>query len=151
MADPTELDVVAEFYAAFGRGDLDGLLATMTPDVTFEVPEVPYIPFEPVYSGYDGVRQFMALRDPFVAYDGYRLHDRFARPGRVVVIGETRGRAIKTQKPFHYEWVQVFDLEGGRIARFREYLDPAGLVPCFTTDDPRPAWRQSRAATRARA
>jgi ketosteroid isomerase-like protein len=149
MAARTDLETVELFYATFGRGDVDGFLATMSEDVTFEVPEVPYIPFEPVYKGYEGVRRFMSLREPFVAYDGYGIHDRFTRPGRVVILGETRGRAIKTQKPFHYEWVQVFDLEDGRITRFREYLDTAHLASAFAKDDPRPGWRATREATRA--
>ena len=46
----------------------------------------------------------------------------------VVVEGRNRNEARSTGRPYEHQWVMVFTITDGRIARFRPYYDPAGIT-----------------------
>ena len=57
MGTQENLQVVKEGYAAFGRGDIPGLLALMAEDMEWHHPG-PGLPLAGTYRGHDGVANF---------------------------------------------------------------------------------------------
>lgn len=47
---------------------------------------------------------------------------------RVVVEGRNRSTAVTTGRPYEHQWVMVFTISGGEIARFRHYYDSADIT-----------------------
>ena len=123
--------VVEHLYASFGAGDLDGMLGTLTEDVTFEIPKLPGVALRPLYRGKEGVRQFLKDREPTLRYDQFTPREFVAQGDIVIVLGETQAVALATGKEFQFQWAQVFRFREGRIASFQEYLDTADLGPVF--------------------
>jgi ketosteroid isomerase-like protein len=60
--------LVERGYGAWSRGDLDGFLAVLAPDIEFSAAAV-FPGIQPQYHGHEGVRQFWAqIRDPFESF-----------------------------------------------------------------------------------
>lgn len=47
---------------------------------------------------------------------------------RVVAEGRNHNTARATRRPYEHEWVMIFTIRDGKIARFRHYYDPADIT-----------------------
>ena len=61
MSEPHNLQVVRNVYAAFGRGDLEGILAPLDSQVSWRTPGPPDLPTAGVRRGVAEVREFFGL------------------------------------------------------------------------------------------
>lgn len=57
-----------------------------------------------------------------------RCRGRAAAGDRVVTEGRNRNTARATGRAYEHEWVMVFTIRDGKIARFRHYYDPADIT-----------------------
>jgi ketosteroid isomerase-like protein len=127
------VDIVRRSYDAFERGDMDGVLGDMHPDIVWE--QAQGLPHGGVYHGLGEVRRnvFDPLDaewwDEFSAVPGEFLE----AAGQVVVLGRYRGTAKGTGKVLDVPFVHVWTLEGDKAVRFRQFLDTAGWVDALTT------------------
>lgn len=120
------LEVVQRSYAAFARGDLDGVLGDMAPDIEWR--QAQGLPHGGTYHGIEEVRRniFDPLDEEW--WDEFSADpDEFLDAGdEVVVLGRYRGIAKGTGKRLDVPFVHVWTLRGGRAVRFRQFLDTAG-------------------------
>jgi ketosteroid isomerase-like protein len=119
-------EVVSEAYAAFGRGDVPGLLGLMSEDVEWVAPEV--LPQSGTYRGPDGVGEFFAG----VAREWPELNieiDQLIADGdHVVGLGRGEGK-LADGTAADYAFAHVFTVSDGKIVGFHEYADPGpGLI-----------------------
>jgi ketosteroid isomerase-like protein len=126
------LDTVRRSYEAFARGDLDAVVADMSPDIRWE--QAQGLPHGGLYLGLDEVRRnvFDPLdRDWWSEFSA--VPDEFVDGGdQVVVLGRYRGVARETGKRLDVPFVHVWTLEGGTAVRFRQFLDTAGWVEALS-------------------
>lgn len=125
MSARSPLDIVQSAYAAFGRGDVAGLLAELAPQVRWRFVGAPGAPYSGTFTGHDGVQKFLggvAGADDIRAFEPRQF---FTGADHVTVIGWESTVARATGKPFESDWVHVFEIEGGRIARFFGMYDTA--------------------------
>jgi ketosteroid isomerase-like protein len=114
-------DVVSGAYEAFGRGDIPAILDVLAPDVDWRVPEV--LPHGGTFHGPEAVGGFFQGI-------GERWEDFRVEPGDLLEGGDevaSVGRAEGTLRgagPASYGFTHVFTVAGGKISRFREYVDP---------------------------
>jgi hypothetical protein len=54
-----------------------------------------------------------------------------AQGDTVATLGFYRGTVKPTGRSFSSEWVMVFTLDRGKVARFREYTDTNAIVTAF--------------------
>ena len=121
MTDP--LDVIREGYACFGRGDLPGLLALMTPDVDWQFTGDRAAPYTGRVHGTAAVGEwFMAVAgaDDIQAFEPREF---FAGADHVTVLGHERTVARASGRAFECDWIHVWQLREGRVARFVGMLD----------------------------
>jgi ketosteroid isomerase-like protein len=127
------VDIVKRSYDAFERGDMDGVLGDMHPDIVWE--QAQGLPHGGVYHGLAEVRRnvFDPLDaewwDEFSAVPGEFLE----AGGQVVVLGRYRGTAKGTGNVLDVPFVHVWTLEDDKAVRFRQFLATAGWVEALKT------------------
>ena len=124
----TSVDLVRRSYDAFARGDLDGVLDGMHPEIEWH--QAQGLPHGGRYSGVAEVR-----RNIFDPLDEEWWEEFSAAPeefldagDEVVVIGRYRGVAKGTGKELDVPFVHVWTVREEKAVRFRQFLDTAGWV-----------------------
>ena len=131
MSEQQNIDVVRRVYGAFGRGDLDGILALLDPRVSWRTPGPPDLPTAGLRYGVDAVRDFFGILLNTFDITNFEPRDFLAQGDKVVVLGTSREGVKATGKAIDFRWVHIFTLVNGRIVAFEEPADVSGLVDEF--------------------
>ena len=131
MNEQQKLDVVRSLYAAFARGDLEGILAPLDPDVSWRTPGAPDLPTGGLRHGIAAVREFFPLLLNTFDFAEFQPRDFFAAGDKVVVLGTSREGPKGSGRLVDFRWVHVFTWRDGRIVAFEEPADVSELVAEF--------------------
>ena len=131
MSEQQNVSVVQQAYAAFGRGDLDGLIALLDPQVSWRTPGPPDLPTAGVRRGANAVRDFFGILLNTFEITNFEPTDFLTQGDKVVVLGTSRERVKATGNVVDFRWVHVFTVRNGRIAGFEEPADVSALVDEF--------------------
>ena len=131
MNQADNLDTIKSAYAAFGRGDIQALLALIDAQVEWDNPGPAEVPWAGSFSGHEGVGKFFSALGGSVDFEAFEPQAFFAQGDRVVVLGLERARVKRTGKSFVNHWAHAFTLADGKVTQFREYADSAGIAAAF--------------------
>ncbi len=131
MSDQTNLAIMKEAYAAFGRGDIAAVLSVEDPNTELEIAGPTEIPWAGSFRGHDGARKYFAAIEAEADFDAFEPHTFLAQGNKVVVLGLEKVRSKRTGRSYENHWVHAFTLENGKIVRFREYSDTATVAAAF--------------------
>ena len=131
MSEQQNLDAVRSLYAAFGRGDLEGILAALDPQVSWRTPGAPDLPTGGLRQGASAVREFFGLLLTTFDIADFQPHDFLAAGDKVVVLGTSREGPKGSGRLVDFRWVHVFTFRNGRIVAFEEPADVSQLVTEF--------------------
>jgi ketosteroid isomerase-like protein len=122
------IDLVKRSYDAFERGDLDGVLGDMDPEIEWQ--QAQGLPHGGTYHGVDEVRRniFDPLEEQWWDEFSAVPTEFLDAGGEVVVLGRYVGVAKETGKHLDVPFVHVWTVRGERAVRFRQFLDTAGWV-----------------------
>jgi steroid delta-isomerase-like uncharacterized protein len=126
------LERVQATYAAFGRGDLDGILSGMHDDVVWESNYPAVVPFGGTYRGANGVRSFVGRVGESVEVLAFAPEKFVADGSRVIAVGREKVRVRGTGREYENAWVHVFELQGGRIATLTTFNDTGAVASAFS-------------------
>jgi ketosteroid isomerase-like protein len=132
MSTEESLRVVKDGYAAFGRGDIQGLLGILSDDVEWHIPGEG-LPLSGTHRGRDGVGQFFQKLAEDSEILAFEPREFVAQAEHVAVIGWERVKIKATNRTVELNWVMVFTVRGGKIARFREYTDTQALASAYAS------------------
>jgi uncharacterized protein len=124
-------ETVMELYAAFGRGDIPGVLERLTQDVDWWVAGPEIIPYAGAYHGHAGVGEFFARLAASIEMQKFEPREFIVQSEQIVVLGHEEGCAIPTGCSFENDWAHVFTFRDQRVERFREFGDTAALASAF--------------------
>ena len=125
------VEVVRRGYDAFNSGDVEGVVATVGPDVRWDMSERVFNPA--VYEGHDGMRRFVEEIDE--VWEDFRLEPLdFIDAGDKVVVshlirGSGKGSGVDVELPS----TSVYTVRRGKVIEARMYcehgeaLEAAGL------------------------
>lgn len=116
------LDVVRDVYARFAAGDLEGFLNLCDENIEWVVNGPAALAKCRAFKGRDGVREFLRILGENWDFSSFEPREFIADGSTVVVLGEETGSDKASARPFSNRWVHVFDVRGGTIVRFREFL-----------------------------
>lgn len=124
------IKLVQDAYAAFGRGDVPGVIALLAPDVHWESVGNPAdFPALGVKTGTAAVEAQFRMLGGLLSFQSFSPQQFFAAgPDTVFVLGHYDRTVIATGKPANSDFVHVFIIRDGRIASYREFQDTATLV-----------------------
>jgi hypothetical protein len=130
MSTEESVQLVKSGYAAFGRGDIAGLLALLTEDVEWNSPGTG-LPLAGTYLGREGVANFFHKLAAEAEILDFQPREFVADGDRVLVVGWQRGKIRATNRPYETDWVMSFTIRDGQIAIFREYADTKALADAY--------------------
>jgi ketosteroid isomerase-like protein len=128
-----ELAVVMRGLDAFNRGDIEGLVAEVDPQVVWEEGGLVFPDLPPAYNGPEGVRQWWqeAIVEAWESFSAELLDLRDEGGGKIVQVYRLRGRGRKSGIDVDMRVVQTITVRDGRIAHRR-------IERLSGTDEPRP-------------
>ena len=128
MSEQDNRALVQRGYDAFGRGDIEALLALLDESVEWVTPGPPELPTAGRRRGRQQVAEFFQTVNSL--YDIQRFEpDAFVSEGdRVVVLGSETSRVKATGKVLDMRWAHTFTVRNGKVVAFEEYLDMAAVV-----------------------
>ncbi len=121
--------LVQSLYAAYGRGDIAGIVDGLTADIDWQSygPAQAFPLFGP-RKGKAAIREFFIQIAAIEEFSDFSPREFYAAGDKVFALGSYAGKIKKTGKPFACEWMHVFTFSAGKIGRFREYTDTAQFV-----------------------
>lgn len=132
MNEQSNTATVQGLYAAFGRNDIEAILAAVDADAEWTNAGPPEIPYAGERRGVAQVRQFFETLGANVEVGSFEPREYFASGDRVAVFGSWSGRAKPTGKPYTSDWAMTWTLNNGKVTSFRSYEDTHAMVQAFS-------------------
>ena len=131
MAEEQNIGVVQGAYEAFGRGDIESVLALLDETITWSTPGPADLPMAGNRRGRAAVAEFFQTLMATVDILRFEPKQFVAQGDVVVVLGDDTSRVKATGASIEFEWVHVFTLRAGKVVAFKEYGDVSALVAEF--------------------
>lgn len=109
----TNIPLIEQFIAAWNRLDMDAIESMLTPDVFYH-----NVPLEPC----QGIEEFRATMAQFAMEEADWTVHAIAENGNKVLTERT-DRFITGGKPLAVRVMGIFEIENGKIAKWRDYFD----------------------------
>lgn len=128
----TNISVVQSLYAAYARGDIDTVLEGLAPDVDWHtVGQRADFPVFGPRKGIPAVHDFFGTVAEHVEFSEFSPQEFYCDRDKVFVLGHYAATMKKNGRKFASDWVHIFTFRGGRVCRFREFLDTAQLASAY--------------------
>jgi ketosteroid isomerase-like protein len=128
MTEQRNVEIVKRGYEAFGRGDIEGLLALCAENIEWISSGPPELPTAGTRRGREQVAQFFTIVDQLFEMQRFEPTQFVAQGDWVVVLGQDTAKVKATGKVLTEEWAHAFTIRGGQIVAFHEYMDTAAMV-----------------------
>ena len=129
----SNIALLKNLYAEFGRGNIPAVLGAMSPDIKWYSAEGnPYMPSGAPWVGPDAI-----LNNLFIKigndWDKFVVHTKAFHDAGNSVIVEVRytGTVKATGKSVDAQACHIWDVKDGKITKFQQYLDTAQLQDAF--------------------
>jgi ketosteroid isomerase-like protein len=120
------VDVIESAYAAFGKGDLEGVLGYFSDSAEIVAPES--LPWGGEYEGPEGMRTFLAkLLEHFTDFKSTPTKVLGADDNHVVVVARNSGKT-KSGNRVENEVVWIYQLRDGAVTSAHAFADTAALL-----------------------
>ncbi len=123
---------VQSLYAAFGRGDVDAILANTSPDVDWvNVGRPSDYASLGRRNGPQEVRAFFELLANDVDFAEFSPNQFDACGDKVYVEGHSRMSLKQGGPEIDTDWVHIFTVRDGKVVRFRDFVDTAQVKDAY--------------------
>jgi len=112
--------VVERMFSAFGKGDVEGFVETVSPDTVWIYHGTQVIP-KGTFEGKEGVRKFMSNIINNTEMLSFEPLQYICEGNMVVVLGREHQRVKRSGRELKQQWVQVYTVENGLITRMEEF------------------------------
>jgi ketosteroid isomerase-like protein len=132
MNESQNTKLVQEAYAAFSRGDVAGILATLDDQIVWKpvTGAASYVPTAGQRRGKAAVAEFFKLVAESMQFSSFEPREFVAQGDKVVALGHYVGKA-STGGHFESDFAMIFTIRNGRIVEFQEMQDSAALNAAF--------------------
>jgi uncharacterized protein len=137
------VQIVKDFFAAIGRGDMQAVQALCAEDIEWIIPGKDW-PLAGTRLGYAGLADLFETASKTME-TSTEPREFVAQGDRVLVVGFARGKIKATNKTFEDDWIFAITVRNGKLTNIREYIDTQALarasemdaIPRSLTHDPR--------------
>ena len=134
MQEAQNTRVVQDAYAAFGRSDIQALLADLADGIVWHgvYGAGSHVPTAGERRGKAAVAEFFKQVADNVHFSRFEPKEFIATGDKVVALGHYTATTPKG-KGFDSEFAMVFTLRNGKITHFREFCDSTAINAAYTT------------------
>jgi uncharacterized protein len=132
MSIEKNVQTVKDFFAAMGRGDMEGLLALSAEDIEWIIPGENW-PLAGAHRGHAGLTALLQKASETVE-TSTEPSEYVAQGDRVLVVGIAEGKIKATNKTFKDDWIFAITVRSGRVTSIREYVDTQALARAAEMD-----------------
>lgn len=125
MSEQSNIQIIKDMYAAFGRGDVQHIVAQLTDDVSWRANLDPVVPWSGDYSGKRNVPKFFDAIYSAVEVTLFEAQDWVAEGDSVVSLGRFGGTTRGTGKDINTRWVFIWKLRDGKVCSYEQFHEPA--------------------------
>lgn len=126
------LQVVQGMYEAFGRGDVQTIIASLSPTVQWEDFIPSQVPHGGLRKGPGEVARFFQELASGVKFERFEPTNFLASGDQVVVLGRYAGAIPSTGKKFDGTWVHVATVQDGKITHWGGYHEHETMKAAYT-------------------
>jgi uncharacterized protein len=132
MQEAQNTKVVQEAYAAFGRGDVQGILDRLTDDVIWKgvYGAAAHVPTSGERRGKAAVATFFKQVAETVKFSRFEPKEFIATGDKVVALGSYNG-TTSIGRSFESDFAMVFTLKNGKVSLFQEFCDSAAINAAY--------------------
>lgn len=124
-AQQNQTAIVKQAYAAFGRGDIPGVLELVDNNVEWHSGGGAKTPTSGRWHGREGVERFFATLGEHMIITFFEPRIFIEQNDRVAVIGRYAAKVKSTGRAMASDWAMVFTFRDGKIVHFTEFTDSA--------------------------
>ena len=132
MQETQNTKVVQDAYAAFGRGDIPGVIANLADDVVWNgvYGAGPHVPTSGERRGKAAVSEFFGQVAANVNFLKFEPREFEATGDKVVALGHYTA-TTPTNRTFDSDFAMVFTLRDGKVTHFQEFADSAAINAAY--------------------
>lgn len=129
------LQAIQSIYAAFGRGDVPGILERCSSDVAFAFEGAsPSVAWHGPWHGASRVGQFFATIAEAVEFQAFEPQSWLASNSDVAVLVRMRYRVRATGKQVDQRQVHWWSLQSGKVTQLCHHEDTAQVIEAVRSD-----------------
>lgn len=129
MTHDQDVQTIQALYAAFGAGDIPGVLARTTTDASFGFEGAsPAVPWHGPWRGHDGLTRFFTTIGGAVTFEAFEPLHFTAGAGAVAVRLHLRYRVHATGKVVDEHQVHWWTMRDGKVAALTHFEDTAQVL-----------------------
>jgi uncharacterized protein len=129
------VQLVEKGYEAWNSGDRGWVLDHMSEDIEWVTPSDD--PDPGTYRGYRGVEQYWAQWRAAVGQLNFQVEEMIDAGNAVVVVARREGRGEHSGLQVSDRVIQVFEFEGDKCVRVKEYYDRDAALSAMRGDRPK--------------
>ncbi|QIM17601.1 SnoaL-like domain-containing protein [Leucobacter coleopterorum] len=129
----TTRETVDAFFAAFGSGNLEGVVSLFADTVDFNVPGAPNVPWTGARCTKSEVTDFFTLliRGGLTEPEEFVVDATIVDGDEAVVAGYSRFRVVATGKSFDNPFAIHFTVRDGQLVRYHMHEDSYAISQAF--------------------
>ena len=112
--------IVERMFAAFGNGDVDKFVATVSDDTVWIYHGTQIIP-KGTYEGKEGAHRFITNILNSTEIISFEPQQYIVEDNKVVVLGQEHQKVKSSGKELKQKWVQVYTVENDLITKMEEF------------------------------
>src|SRR6185436_5080538 len=132
MQEAQNTKVVQEAYAAFGRGDVQGIIDRLDDGIVWKgvYGAGPHVPTAGERRGKAQVGEFFEQVAQNVNFSSFEPKEFIATGDKVVALGHYTAKT-PIGKSFDADFAMVFTLKNGKVVEFQEFSDSAAINAAY--------------------
>ena len=131
MSERENTELVQHAYQHFKDGDIQGLLGLLSEDVEWKLFEMEGVPFSGTRRGDERVGEFFSQVFDTEEPLHFEPRELVAQGDKVVALGDYAWRVKSTGREYESDFVHVFTVRDGKVARFQEFMDTAAVSAAY--------------------
>jgi uncharacterized protein len=131
MSERENTELVQHAYQHFKDGDIQGLLGLLSEDVEWKLFEMEGVPFSGTRRGDERVGEFFSQVFDTEEPLHFEPRELVAQGDKVVALGDYAWRVKSTGREYESDFVHVFTVRDGTVARFQEFMDTAAVSAAY--------------------
>jgi len=136
MADKRNGELVQRFYANVQAGDVDAVLALLSPDFELVYSGPSIIPAAGTWNGHAGFRKWaQAALEGHLPPESLDFEEFIVEGDKVIVPGHVRLRVKTTGKTCETDFLHFFTVRDGKLTRWRDFFDTFAVAQAYTVQD----------------